>query len=59
MATQQQGIQQIANNLADSQNRALQQMGDLQLQNQNQVSSLLGSITGMMQYLQNGQDLLS
>ena len=58
MGAQQSGIQSIAQNLADSQQRALERMGELQMQNANPVNTLLGSITGMMNYLQNGVDLL-
>ena len=58
MGTQQAGIASIAQNLADSQQRALEHMGNLQMQNANQVNNILGSVTGIMNYLQQGVDFL-
>ena len=56
LAAQQTGIESIANTMAAAQTDALERMGRLQEQNQNQVNTIVGALTGVVSAL---TDLLS
>ena len=58
LAAQQTGIQSIAHTMAQAQTDALERMSRLQEQNQNQVNTIVGALTGVVSAL-GGADLLS
>ena len=59
MAAQQAGMQSIASSMAAAQTQALDRMGHLQEQSQNQLNTIVGALAGVVSALGPPADLLS